>query len=201
MHTTALTTLRKTVILVYTTTYSLFQTPPLPIPLHFFFNVTATTEIYTLSLHDALPIFGAHGHARERQLIDEERLEAARTGSDVLEVGVGQRPGRRTLKAGAGHYRAHGDEVVRTRDGQRPEHHGVGQAEHRGVGADANREGEHGKRREARVPPEHPQAVPQVLPHGQSSRRAASGSIREARRAGTSAATSVTPSSAGTTSA
>src|SRR5690348_18224111 len=24
----------------------------------FFFNVTATTEIYTLSLHDALPIFG-----------------------------------------------------------------------------------------------------------------------------------------------
>ena len=25
----------------------------------FFFNDTATTEIYTLSLHDALPIFGA----------------------------------------------------------------------------------------------------------------------------------------------
>ena len=24
----------------------------------FFFNDTATTEIYTLSLHDALPIFG-----------------------------------------------------------------------------------------------------------------------------------------------
>ena len=24
---------------------------------HFFFNDTATTEIYTLSLHDALPIF------------------------------------------------------------------------------------------------------------------------------------------------
>src|SRR5271167_5275457 len=31
----------------------------------FFFNDTATTEIYTLSLHDALPIFtghGKHGH-------------------------------------------------------------------------------------------------------------------------------------------
>src|SRR2546427_7491692 len=31
-------------------------------PLHFtffFFNDTATTEIYTLSLHDALPIYGA----------------------------------------------------------------------------------------------------------------------------------------------
>src|SRR6266849_10756582 len=28
--------------------------------LFFFFNDTATTEIYTLSLHDALPISGAH---------------------------------------------------------------------------------------------------------------------------------------------
>src|SRR2546429_7316796 len=27
------------------------------IPLFFFFNDTATTEIYTLSLHDALPIY------------------------------------------------------------------------------------------------------------------------------------------------
>ena len=26
---------------------------------HFFFNDTATTEIYTLSLHDALPILAA----------------------------------------------------------------------------------------------------------------------------------------------
>src|SRR3712207_7055916 len=29
----------------------------------FFFNDTATTEIYTLSLHDALPIFCAHDRA------------------------------------------------------------------------------------------------------------------------------------------
>src|SRR5258708_27449766 len=29
-------------------------------PLFFFFNDTATTEIYTLSLHDALPILGIH---------------------------------------------------------------------------------------------------------------------------------------------
>src|SRR5258708_39588878 len=28
-----------------------------PFPLFFFFNDTATTEIYTLSLHDALPIY------------------------------------------------------------------------------------------------------------------------------------------------
>src|SRR3712207_7435364 len=30
----------------------------------FFFNDTATTEIYTLSLHDALPIFFSAGQAR-----------------------------------------------------------------------------------------------------------------------------------------
>src|SRR2546422_10762793 len=30
----------------------------------FFFNDTATTEIYTLSLHDALPIWGQAGLAR-----------------------------------------------------------------------------------------------------------------------------------------
>src|SRR3712207_8489637 len=34
----------------------------------FFFNDTATTEIYTLSLHDALPISArAHGHERDRR--------------------------------------------------------------------------------------------------------------------------------------
>src|SRR3989475_4796992 len=36
-------------------------TLPVPCPrtlFFFFFNDTATTEIYTLSLHDALPIFG-----------------------------------------------------------------------------------------------------------------------------------------------
>src|SRR6185436_9760946 len=30
---------------------------PTTLPLSFFFNDTATTEIYTLSLHDALPIY------------------------------------------------------------------------------------------------------------------------------------------------
>src|SRR5215510_16233940 len=32
----------------------------------FFFNDTATTEIYTLSLHDALPIFRPPGRPRRR---------------------------------------------------------------------------------------------------------------------------------------
>src|SRR5258708_18108979 len=33
----------------------------LPVPAFFFFNDTATTEIYTLSLHDALPICAGAG--------------------------------------------------------------------------------------------------------------------------------------------
>src|SRR2546427_2954167 len=39
-----------------------------PFSLFFFFNDTATTEIYTLSLHDALPIYLEHA-VRRRQLI------------------------------------------------------------------------------------------------------------------------------------
>src|SRR5689334_24711301 len=34
----------------------------------FFFNDTATTEIYTLSLHDALPIFPAEGIRQRKTL-------------------------------------------------------------------------------------------------------------------------------------
>src|SRR2546421_5827370 len=38
-----------------------------PILFFFFFNDTATTEIYTLSLHDALPIYeNRRHHSRER---------------------------------------------------------------------------------------------------------------------------------------
>src|SRR5258708_28559621 len=41
----------------------------------FFFNDTATTEIYTLSLHDALPISVAGGDARHaRKYSDREEL-------------------------------------------------------------------------------------------------------------------------------
>src|SRR2546429_1682194 len=39
--------------------------PPLPL-VFFFFNDTATTEIYTLSLHDALPIYPGRGARRDR---------------------------------------------------------------------------------------------------------------------------------------
>src|SRR3712207_8794140 len=46
----------------------------------FFFNDTATTEIYTLSLHDALPIWPP----RPRSLADERRpvVEASRPARD-----------------------------------------------------------------------------------------------------------------------
>src|SRR5689334_24056500 len=37
-----------------------FATALRPLSFFFFFNDTATTEIYTLSLHDALPIYLAH---------------------------------------------------------------------------------------------------------------------------------------------
>src|SRR2546430_11457652 len=53
----------------------------------FFFNDTATTEIYTLSLHDALPISGDAdplAHA-PRELVRVLRLEAAEASEhDVL---------------------------------------------------------------------------------------------------------------------
>src|SRR5256885_16733510 len=42
-----------------------------------FFNDTATTEIYTLSLHDALPISRAVGAADHRARADDQRLRSA----------------------------------------------------------------------------------------------------------------------------
>src|SRR3712207_8786674 len=45
----------------------------------FFFNDTATTEIYTLSLHDALPIWISCEHVNTRRPAQEAR----RIGSDV----------------------------------------------------------------------------------------------------------------------
>src|SRR2546422_807722 len=39
----------------------------------FFFNDTATTEIYTLSLHDALPIFGPRHRCAEAMRADVSR--------------------------------------------------------------------------------------------------------------------------------
>src|SRR2546425_7632479 len=56
-----------------------------PISFFFFFNDTATTEIYTLSLHDALPICGPR-----HRLLDAFREEFAPPGEAAphLEVGT-----------------------------------------------------------------------------------------------------------------
>src|SRR3712207_8201129 len=57
----------------------------------FFFNDTATTEIYTLSLHDALPIFpgsgGARRHAVDRRVRDRLRRPADRARLAPAELG------------------------------------------------------------------------------------------------------------------
>src|SRR3712207_8528419 len=47
----------------------------------FFFNDTATTEIYTLSLHDALPIY--HEPANRRPLYDEPFSADGAAGDDA----------------------------------------------------------------------------------------------------------------------
>src|SRR2546422_3684182 len=51
-----------------------------PFFIFFFFNDTATTEIYTLSLHDALPISAVH---RFHQLVSGERLREVVVGAEV----------------------------------------------------------------------------------------------------------------------
>src|SRR2546429_8835421 len=45
---------------------------PLPLSFLFFFNDTATTEIYTLSLHDALPISFERQNAADLPASDEQ---------------------------------------------------------------------------------------------------------------------------------
>src|SRR2546426_11249469 len=52
-----------------------------PFVFFFFFNDTATTEIYTLSLHDALPISG--GHRQRDALVLAADSRPARDSSDV----------------------------------------------------------------------------------------------------------------------
>src|SRR3712207_7139482 len=75
----------------------------------FFFNDTATTEIYTLSLHDALPIYKVHavfhGHAHRGQ---PEGKTA--TGVPVYNVSVQllkhsypERPDRKSTRLNSSH--------------------------------------------------------------------------------------------------
>src|SRR3712207_8683356 len=81
----------------------------------FFFNDTATTEIYTLSLHDALPISVARGAQRPelvrarvgrregRRGVDDERVEPGGLGRGVL-VGVDvERADRKSTRLNSSH--------------------------------------------------------------------------------------------------
>src|SRR2546430_13207867 len=52
----------------------------------FFFNDTATTEIYTLSLHDALPICGLQFHAVEGGIAEQGRAERASAVSSLRQL-------------------------------------------------------------------------------------------------------------------
>src|SRR6266576_4946601 len=63
----------------------------------FFFNDTATTEIYTLSLHDALPIFlapdshctfddGQSSHTVKARIADKEDRKSTRLNSSHVEI-------------------------------------------------------------------------------------------------------------------
>src|SRR5690242_21616040 len=65
--------------------------------LYFFFNDTATTEIYTLSLHDALPIYA-------EQPQDDERAGVGRGREDRREqrAGLGE-PDRKSTRLNSSH--------------------------------------------------------------------------------------------------
>src|SRR2546427_8029577 len=58
----------------------------------FFFNDTATTEIYTLSLHDALPISGARARARVPDQRRERPGQRERMESDEVPEAERRRP-------------------------------------------------------------------------------------------------------------
>src|SRR2546422_10557966 len=66
----------------------------------FFFNDTATTEIYTLSLHDALPIYRGPGwHQRGEELPERRRQRV----SAFLRHGEGWRLDRKSTRLNSSH--------------------------------------------------------------------------------------------------
>src|SRR2546423_6176344 len=59
----------------------MLTTTSLLFSIFFFFNDTATTEIYTLSLHDALPIYRAFHHVGMWTMLGDESLQVRLRGS------------------------------------------------------------------------------------------------------------------------
>src|SRR5215813_12897659 len=71
------------------------------IPFFFFFNDTATTEIYTLSLHDALPIKARHLHIADLgEDVELEHLLVLRVCLRRDRAGNISEPSRRILPQG-----------------------------------------------------------------------------------------------------
>src|SRR5256885_851270 len=68
----------------------------------FFFNDTATTEIYTLSLHDALPISNWLVFADKHGLGSQLETHLTNGGASVVSVAVGER----FAMEGPGRYRS-----------------------------------------------------------------------------------------------
>src|SRR2546427_9506781 len=85
-----------------------------PLFFFFFFNDTATTEIYTLSLHDALPIYGGRtGVGDERDVLAaaeqvEDAPQRGRRGMrvDAQQVGAGADVREQSLRVAAVFRRA-----------------------------------------------------------------------------------------------
>src|SRR5215813_15406968 len=72
---------------------SRFPTAPTRLPLFFFFNDPATPEIYTLSLHDALPIFPGRRHVVPDHLeLGDQTLNADRERSEEHTSELQSRP-------------------------------------------------------------------------------------------------------------
>src|SRR5258708_34030695 len=67
----------------------------------FFFNDTATTEIYTLSLHDALPIYLIHLHVSPRRL--RMRLGCQVAGCECRENQARSRIDRKSTRLNSSH--------------------------------------------------------------------------------------------------
>src|SRR2546427_5021191 len=80
-----------------------------PFFIFFFFNDTATTEIYTLSLHDALPIYIAHRTRNQIAAHGGNDAEGAAVVAALGNLQVGVVPGRELdarLAKGARHQRS-----------------------------------------------------------------------------------------------
>src|SRR6266513_122039 len=63
------------IVILLNILFPLYSTSSLSFLFFFFFNDTATTEIYTLSLHDALPISGLTPALQ--QLLEEEAMRGS----------------------------------------------------------------------------------------------------------------------------